>query len=91
MPDGRSMTLWVTIGIAAVPVVAFYGAMSYAVSETRTQMREMETRLTAEIQKVDINSANRRNESHLELVRLHDIQARQIEDNRDDIRELRER
>lgn len=92
MPEGKfSLPLIVTIGLAAVPVVASFAVTAYSVTEVKGELRRTEDRLTREIQAVDLNSANRRNESHAEMLRAHQTQAEQIIQLREDFRDLERR
>lgn len=83
--------------IAIAPILAGKQVMEYAISRleieskaTRDQIDVMGASLKREIERVDMNSIQRRSESREEMLQLHGIQAREIDANRQDIRDLRE-
>lgn len=76
--------------LAASTVAGSFAVTTYQASELKNNLKDMEIRLREDIRQVDLNSAERRIDSHEEMLRLHNIQAGQIEENRQDIREIRQ-
>ena len=82
--------------IAIMPILAGKQVMEYAISRleieseaTRKQIETVGASLKREIERVDMNSMERRSESREEMLQLHGLQAREIDANRQDIRDLR--
>ncbi len=89
---------WVTIVIALVPAVCGMAVTSYIAAqadrkidtvkvEMKAELSATEGRLGEKIRQIDVNSADRRNESQAEMMRLDESRAQQVMQLRQDLRE----
>ncbi len=89
---------WPVLILCGLAVAAISGSVGYfqrqgadqnSIGNLSVQMKEMEIRLSREIEKVDQNSVMRRAEIREEVLQLHGQQQREMEDMRDTMREFR--
>lgn len=94
--------MWVTICIAMVPAVCSIAVTGYIAnqanqkadsikSELKVEIQATEARLGEKIKEIDVNSANRRNESQAEMMRLDESRAQQVMQLRQDLRDHMEK
>ena len=89
---------WPVLILCGLAVAAISGSVGYfqrqgadqsTLSTLSVQMKEMENRLSREIDRVDQNSVMRRAEIREEVLQLHGQQQRDLEDLKDSVREYR--
>lgn len=89
---------WVTVVIAVVPAICSIAVTGYIANqadskvdtvkvELKAELAATEGRLGEKIKDIDVNSANRRNESQAEMMRLDESRAQQVMQLRQDLRE----
>lgn len=97
-PQGFTPAVWVTIAIALVPAICSIAVTGYIANqanskvdtvkgELKAEIAASEGRLGEKIREIDVNSANRRNESQAEMMRLDESRAQQVIQLRQDLRD----
>lgn len=95
---GITPAVWVTICIALVPAICSIAVTGYIANqanskvdavkvELKAELAAAEARLGEKIREIDVNSANRRNESQAEMMRLDESRAQQVSQLRQDLRD----
>jgi hypothetical protein len=96
--SGITPAVWVTICIALVPAICSIAVTGYIANqanekadaikrELKVEIQATEARLGEKIKDIDVNSANRRNESQAEMMRLDESRAQQVMQLRQDLRD----